>query len=287
METRVKEHIKAKHAEVFGASRHLVPITWLENFVEFLTAHNVNEEQTKELIERLLSKENLSNMAKSDFKVSPFINNERDFFNYLSSIESELTPEYCEAAYEYVLKNSENGNVIDSFIKYLVITRFDDITVQSNVSELKVRPDRESYIYCCLGDFKICRVNAYINDENYQGNIIFDELHTRRNLTGVKVGSILFQTLFSEVHKHFPDRDLMADRVMKRNVGGIRFYERMGGKFFDLKTGKTVNSSQIDNTSAGNIGVCYKKEDLLELSRMKIIRPTLDEDKKKIVNKKV
>lgn len=284
MDSKMKEYIYSKYKETFrGISRF--SITWLENFVDFLINHNVNEEQTKEIIQKLLGPENLENMAKSDFNIAPFIYNERDFFSYLASIEDELTPEYCEQAYDYILKHASEGNVIDSFIKYLVITRFDDIQVKSDVAKLKENPDGEYMICCCLGDFKICRVSVSIDNAN-ANNIFFDELHTRRNLTGAKVGSVLFQTLFSEIHEHFPNNDLVTRRVRKRNVGGQRFYERMGGTFFDVSTGDVISPSEVDTSAIGNIGVYYDKEDLLELSQREITRPTLEDKVNKRKNTK-
>ena len=102
-------------------------------------------------------------------------------------------------------------------------------------------------------------------------------MHTRKNITGVKLGSIIFQKLFSEVHKYFPDKDLIATRVRKKNVDAQRFYKRMGGNFFDLVSRKFLAPSEIDTTVKGQIGVFYDKDDLLELSQREIPRPKLED----------
>ena len=113
-------------------------------------------------------------------------------------------------------------------------------------------------VSCCLGDFALSTMLC----EAESDKIYFDELHTRKNLTGTKIGAVLFKGLFKKIHHEFPDRDLYTLRLKKDNEGAKRFYERMGGTVYDYG-----NESQF--------GVVYKKENLKELSEKDVAPPTL------------
>ena len=113
-------------------------------------------------------------------------------------------------------------------------------------------------IFCCLGNFDLGTMLC----EAETDKVYFDEVHTRKNLTGTKIGEVMFRKLFKMIHDDFPNKDLYTLRLLKKNEGAKRFYERMGGIVYDYG-------------SESDFGVVYKKEDLEELSKKIIIPPSL------------
>ena len=286
MQDNLKKYIDYRCEQAFGKIKR-INVNWLYGFSDFLIKHNVDEKLTRETIEMMLSKENLENMSSAyeNFNDTYYYKgNEKNFFNYLELIDSELTPEYFEEALNYVRYNCKESNVIDAFTKYLVVTRFKDVMVDSNIEKMKQDPSEIYTSYCCLGDFKLCRVNTEVWNEE---TIFFDELHTRKNLTGTKIGSVLLKKVLGDIHKIFPEKDVWSCRVLKTNVGAQRFYERMGGEFTESATGEIVSMESIDSTKKGeNIGVIFKKEKLEKISNMEIEKPTLNKDLKTTNDKK-
>ena len=266
--------IESKYQEAF---ENKIPIAkeWLYDFMIFFKYHECSEQQLETLLNKLLSKENLKKMQKGDFLGDNISKkNEKAFFQYLERINDRLTPEYINQGIDYALTNiNENNNLIDSFIKYIVATNFQDLNIKSTISNMEEIGD-EGKMNCCLGDFLLCRVETTLWDEQ---TIAFDNLFTRKNLTGTKVGSVLFKEMMKEVNENFPGKDLFAGTVMQTNTDGLRFYERMGGEFFNPdKPDEIISNREIDNTNKENICVIYRQDKLKELSEIPTEPPYIE-----------
>jgi len=270
----MEEVIESKYQEAFE-NRLPIDKDWLYDFMNFFQEHGCSEKQLELLSESLLNRENLENMREGEFRGDNISKkNEKAFFEYLDSIEDKLTPEYINQGVDYALNNTkEKNNLIDSFIKYIVATNFQDLHTKSTISNMQEVGDEEK-ITCCLGDFEVCKAETMLMDDN---TIEFDHLYTRTNLTGTKVGSVLFKDMMKEVHENFPGKDLFAWRVLKSNIGGINFYERMGGEFFEAENpDEIIPTSEIDNSLEGEICVIYKEDRLKELSEVPTEPPRID-----------
>jgi len=257
---------------------------WAGEFVEYFEKHNVSQTEIKRIQDILLSDLNLGNMFN---KGSFYFMNEnasnssggmKAFFSYLNSIEDRITPEYLKEAIDFVTSNlDENCNVIDAFIKYIVVTNFDDLNFNSTFSNLNNIGD-EGKIVCTLGDFQLSKVDVGIFDENY---IYFDFLETRPNLKNSSIGSVLLKKLATEVYNAFPNKNLVAFSVLRHNIGGIRFYEKNGGKFFELtNVDELLTSKEIDYTlDEREIGVIFDRQVLKKLSEKRIDAPKIENGK--------
>ena len=261
----IKEIIDKKYIEFFKSER-LIKVTkkWFYDFCDILIKQGYSLKEIENIINDMMSEQSLENMSKPGMvqnfsSVQEYLENEKAFFEYLKEKLEESNPEYLEKGLKYAKQETNNaGNFIDAFIKYIVITNFEELSLKSTIPEMS-KENSTGTMKCCLGNFKLSKVDCEMEEDK----IYFDELHTRRNLTGTKIGTILFRGLMKEIHDHFPNKDLYANRVRKVNEGAIRFYKRMGGEIFDYG-----NETQY--------GVIYRKEKMEELSKEPIIPPTLE-----------
>lgn len=265
----IKSKIDKKYKEFFNSDYSpKISKEWFYDFCFMLKSQGYSDERIDIILENMMSQSCLENMSQSgmirSFGISPKdVENEKAFFEYIRDRLKRVKPEYLEDGLKYAEKEMHtNGNFIDSFIKYVVITNFSDLRVESDIKQMRQSED-EGQMYCMLGKFQLCRILCELRERG----ICFDELHTRKNLTSTKIGSVMFRHLMKEIHEHFPDKDLYADRVRKDNDGGIKFYKKMGGELFDYG-------------SETQCGVIFRKEKMQELSEVPTVAPTLKQEEK-------
>jgi len=240
---------------------------WFYDFAEMLLQQGYTQEQISNILEQIMSTDCMENMSGKGMmkyfgNVQPAIDNEKAFFDYIKSKLDIQNPEYLESGLQYASQETKNvGNFIDAFIKYVVITNFEDLQLQ--YKDQTTEHWEQMPVSCCLGNFSLSTMLC----EAESDKIYFDELHTRKNLTGTRIGAVLFKKLMEKIHNEFPDRDLYTLRLKKDNEGAKRFYERMGGTVYDYG-----DESQF--------GVVYKKEDMEELFKKEVVPPTLYPTKK-------
>lgn len=255
----LKQIIDNKCAEFKGLK---IYTGWFYDFAEMLLQQGYTQKQISNILEQIMSNDCMENMSGKGMmkyfgNVQSSIDNEKAFFDYTKSKLDTQHLEYLKKGLQYAVQEAKNvGNFIDAFIKYVVITNFEDLQLQ--YKDQTSEHWEQMLVSCCLGDFALSTMLC----EAESDKIYFDELHTRKNLTGTKIGAVLFKGLFKKIHHEFPDRDLYTLRLKKDNEGAKRFYERMGGTVYDYG-----NESQF--------GVVYKKENLKELSEKDVAPPTL------------
>lgn len=246
---------------------------WLYDFCELCERSNVSKEKMNLLIKCLLSDKNLECMEKSKFLLDS--KQEKAFFEYVYGLKKSDFATYLSNGLKYALENTnEKGNIIDSFIKYVVITNFKDVYINSSLPMLNANNTAE--ISCFIGGLEICHNrNIQIREDNQQ-QIEFEWLHTRPNLQWIKLGSLLFKEFFKQVHNLFPDKDIIARNVLKSNTNAQRFYVKQGGEIFDVETEKIIKIEDVNCEEKGNVGVIFSRDKLVKLSEREIIPPQID-----------
>ena len=224
--------IDIKYVSFFGTdSNYGVAKQWFYDFAEFLNLSGLSEEQIKATVSTMMESKSLDNMQdynKTEFQFSidsRTLKEEKNFFEYLKDILSKITPQYVLAGIEFAKQDSQDdGNFMDSFIKYIVITNFQDLHVDSEIPDMQI--GERGTLLCKLGEFKLARLMV----QGLNNHVKFDEVLTRHNLERVGIGTLLFRKLQGEVAMYFPGKDLIATNVLKDNQGAQRFYESMGAK---------------------------------------------------------
>mgnify|MGYP003303286481 CR=1 FL=1 len=236
----IKRLIDKRYNE-FDSEDYYDPVykAWFYNFAEFFKRSNLSDEQIKEAIKVMMDNRSLDNMDDADMLDENFslLIDEENFFKYLESIYSRITPQYVLDGIEFAKQNLQfNSNFIDSFIKYIVTTNFQDVHVDSDIPKLKKGEKRFGQVSCNLGEFPLADLIVRENEDSKgRKNIQFDGVSTRRNLRNTKIGALLFRKLQGDVAQYFPGYDLYANTVDQENYGGIRFYKSMGAKILNTE----------------------------------------------------
>lgn len=260
--------------EIFLVCERDVAKEWFYDFAKFLKRSNLSNEQIKESIEVMMDNISLANMIDDKKSEEHFsteelnLEQEQEFFKYLESISSRVTPQYVLDGIEFAKKNLEaSSNFMDSFIKYIVITNFGDIRVDSDVPVLKKYENEWGSVSCKLGNFSLAQLDVR-KDECIPGkrNIIFNFVLTRANLRNTRIGALLFRRLQGDVAHYFPGHNLYADTVYPRNYGAIRFYESMGAEIIKSE----------DPYEDSDYIAFFPTEKLQELSEIPVEPPQLE-----------
>ena len=213
--------------------------SWFYDFAEFLKSSHLSDEQIKEIIKLMMDDRTLNNMNDFDMSGENFweLKKEKDFFKYLESISLRITPQYVLDGIKFAKQNLQiNSNFIDAFIKYIIITNFQDIQVDSDIPKMRNLDLQEGHVTCKLGEFVLADLDVEEkSDEQGKKDIIFDGVSTRMNLRSIKIGALLFRKLQEDVAHYFPGYNLYANRVNKENGGAIRFYQSMGAQILNIE----------------------------------------------------
>lgn len=261
MTQNIKYKIDAAYKETFG-SYMPISFNWLYDFCDFLEKVGYSADQMEMIISKLMAEENLKNMEESGFQRDNVSEkNENAFFAYLESIKIKITPEYLDAALAFAIENSKNSNLIDAFIKYVVSSNMADLNFKSNIASWATKGCGS--ISCNIGDFPLSKIGVVeVYDEE---NILFDNFYTRKNLTGMGLGSLVFKEFLQEIKRSFPNKNVFAGTVFKKNTGAINFYAKMGGEFYEQDAEAPILPSDIDDRMKENIIVLFSKEKIAKM----------------------
>ena len=259
---------------------------WCYDFAEFLKRRDFSEKEIEDIIRTMMDERNLyniDNIEDLDGNSGSIIEddwspqNMEKFFEYLESISSETTRQYVLDGIEFAKKDLHfNNNFIDAFIKYIVITNFKELRVESHIPELKAGTVKSAKLFCKLGEF----VLADLEVQNI-GNtdIQFDSVSTRINLRSIKIGELLFRKLQQDVVRYFPGYNLYANTVNNENEGARRFYKSMGAEVIDVEEVDLDNEddkySRYFPTYDENCMAFFPADRLQELSEIPVEPPTL------------
>ena len=236
----IRRLIDERYNDFFGEDNDdPVYKAWFYDFAEFLKRSNLSDEQIRETIKLMMDDRTLNNIDDMDMSDENFfeLKTEKDFFKYLESISAKITPQYVLDGIQFAKQNLQvNSNFIDSFIKYIVITNFQDIHVDSDIPRMRKCNLHEGNVSCKLGEFVLADLEVREKEDD-QGNknIRFDGVSTRVNLRNTRIGTLLFRKLQGDVLSYFPGYNLYADTVNKENYGGIRFYKSIGAQILDIE----------------------------------------------------
>lgn len=235
----IRKLIDERYNDFFGEDNDdPVYKAWFYDFAEFLKRSTLSDKQIEETIKVMMDDRTLNNMDDMDMSDENFfeLKKEKDFFQYLESIFAKITPQYVLDGIEFAKQNLQvNSNFIDSFIKYIVITNFQDIHVDSDIPKLKEK-SKGGRVLCRLGEFVLADLMVREKKDNKgEKNIQFDDVSTRMNLRNTKIGALLFRRLQRDVAHYFPGYNLYADTVYQENYGGIRFYKSMGAQILNIE----------------------------------------------------
>ena len=254
----------------------------------------IDDNLLDDFVNKLVSEENLLNMREGSKFLSA---SSKDIATKVAFWEIEkvlstldklgVTKEPLEELVRYSIDELNGSNVIDRMVRYLILNHNQLFKYYSEMDDLD-DGDIEVKVGLLYGDIPVssCALalsESYFDDDN--GSIIFDDLLTRKDLRGLKIGERLLKEIFKEMVSKYPDRDLVAFRLLAKNIDGQRFYTRLGGELFDLDTGQVINESLLDAFSEGDIGVRFTKEVIKKMAREEIVPTTMEDEIKRVSSK--
>ncbi len=254
----------------------------------------IDDNLLDDFVNKLVSEENLLNMREGSKFMSV---SSKDIATKVAFWEIEkvlstldklgVTKEPLEELVRYSIDELNGSNVIDRMVRYLILNHNQLFKYYSEMDDLD-DGDIEVKVGLLYGDIPVssCALalsESYFDDDN--GSIIFDDLLTRKDLRGLKIGERLLKEIFKEMVSKYPERDLVAFRLLAKNIDGQRFYTRFGGELFDLDTGQVLGESLLDAFSEGDIGVRFTKEVIKKMAREEIVPTTMEDEIKRVSSK--
>ncbi len=254
----------------------------------------IDDNLLDDFVNKLVSEENLLNMREGSKFMSV---SSKDIATKVAFWEIEkvlstldklgVTKEPLEELVRYSIDELNGSNVIDRMVRYLILNHNQLFKYYSEMDDLD-DGDIEVKVGLLYGDIPVssCALalsESYFDDDN--DSIIFDDLLTRKDLRGLKIGERLLKEIFKEMVSKYPERDLVAFRLLAKNIDGQRFYTRLGGELFDLDTGQVLDESLLDAFSEGDIGVRFTKEVIKKMAREEIVPTTMEDEIKRVSSK--
>ncbi len=254
----------------------------------------IDDNLLDDFVNKLVSEENLLNMREGSKCMSV---SSKDIATKVAFWEIEkvlstldklgVTKEPLEELVRYSIDELNGSNVIDRMVRYLILNHNQLFKYYSEMDDLD-DGDIEVKVGLLYGDIPVssCALalsESYFDDDN--GSIIFDDLLTRKDLRGLKIGERLLKEIFKEMVSKYPERDLVAFRLLAKNIDGQRFYTRLGGELFDLDTGQVLDESLLDAFSEGDIGVRFTKEVIKKMAGEEIVPTTMEDEIKRVSSK--
>lgn len=226
-------------------------LLWINEFTNFIQSLDINENLKNIVINKLKGQYDLIKHGMINDEIfgthqtgKPTELKTREcnsFFNYLYSLIEKKGTKYFELALLFALNNNDMS-IIDSFIRFIVITNFDDIEIDMNFNIDKLMAKKNDfgaeygYIRAYLGGFLLCDLSSFSYHELDEGKYLdFGNLHSRKNMKRTKVGSLLINELIKKVlsTEELRECSIGSCNVRKDNTGGKKFYEKAGFKFLD------------------------------------------------------
>lgn len=244
----------------------------------------VEKEKYDKFSDSLLSEESIKNLFGIEGHEFSFIyNSDVEFVTLDNMLKTEFEKhgnEYVENGLEYATENvGKKGNLIDSFIKYLAVTNFQDIECKESFNSVKGLTERYQ---CSLDEYALGKVMLEYPEEEDE-DLEPDMLKIRSGLEGVRLGQVLLKYLICKVHKENPDKSLVSHTVMRNNFPAIKLYERMGGVFYDENNNIIENPTEVvdNNFSTEYCSVRFENSNFFLLENMVIEPPEIEKEKVK------
>ncbi len=285
---KYQELINEKYLEIFQNKKPF-PVELLINIVSYLDG-KVDDFLLNDFVNALLSSDNLFKMTKNSRFINVF---SRDFSVHiwnakmiLDTLEmARLDKDELSSLVRYSI--SGESNIIDNMVRYLVINKSELLHYYSRVDDLEDGEEVKEAMF--LGSIPLSACTLTLA-ENYfpdlRDAIVFDDLLTRDSLRGLKIGERLFKEIFKEMIEKYPDRDLIAFRLMAKNKGGQKFYKRLGAVFFDLNdTAREIDEHALDEYSEGDIGVFFSRDVIKRKALEEIEEVTMEDEIKRVSSK--
>lgn len=268
--------IDTKFEETFGKFK-CININWLYDIILICERNNIDNRIITDLITQLTTPENLIKMRKTkNFLIdSIHVEQEKSFFKYIEGLDKENKQQYIQQGVLFALDNlTEDKNIVDNFIKYIVLTNYSDIEYVSTIPNLN--HNNTAYVNCYLGGLELCHNTNITISEHGNNDIECEWFHTRRGLQGLKLGAQIMRKLMQDVQKHFPDKNIISFNVLKNNLGAIRFYCNNGGELFDITTGEKIDKESLQPDAKGSLGVVFDRSKFQEIIDREIVIPEIN-----------
>lgn len=168
-----------------------------------------------------------------------FCNECTSFIGYLDDLLGSKGKKYFKTAINYSLNNSSEMSFIDTFIRFIIITNFNVIKINTNFdvdsmlekNNVNDYDAGRGYIRAYLGGFLLCDLSQFSIHQYEDGSKYLDfyNLHARKNLKRTKIGTILIKALLDKMinSEKLYDYSLGSVWVMKNNAGARKFYEKL------------------------------------------------------------
>ena len=258
--------------------------TWFHCFINFVNALDIDKDLKTVILEKLYSDENIENSLNTIH--SSLVNTNKiigknefpeieSFFRYLNILKDKYSIKYFEKGLKYALDfetiplteginkesntRSEIQNIIDRFIKFIVVTNFNDIEIKDE-STLDLSYGRIS-IY--LGGIRLAFIEELAHDIN---EIKFNNFRTRIGLKGIGLGSKLMCIFIEKVRALYTDYSIAGASVKKNNISGSAFYKKFGFEAYDFETKSLVQFEDlVDENSDGVYKVLITADRIIEV----------------------
>lgn len=240
---------------------------WINEIIRFISSNNIDSNLINEVEQKLkeefqLIKEGMvTNEIFGAYEFGTdveleFTNECRTFINYLEEKIKVKKKEYIEFGINYSLNCNSNLSFIDNFIRYIVITNYndikivDDMDIENLLNNVNDYNEASGSLKAYLGGFLLCDISSFSahQDKNNNKYLDFYNLHSRKNTERMKVGTLLIKKLLEKMltNAKLKDFSLGSGWVMKNNSVGKKFYEKNGFVFLNQE-GKIVNYDYYDD----------------------------------------
>lgn len=203
----------------------------LDSFSEFINTLGFTETEKQYINEQLYSEESVSKMKSSNYLPDQQSIIQFDsFIQYLHTKSSKLGIDYIRDAIRYALTYKDhNTNFLDQFIKFILVTNFDEIEVYDNID--LVNKD-SMWISAYIGGLEVShnRNVTYHPEENI---VECEWFHNRKGLQRTKLGSLIMCNFFKLVLEKFPSASIRSNNVKRDNLSAIAFYKKIGFRVID------------------------------------------------------
>lgn len=200
---------------------------------------------------------------------------------------AEYAQQFLDEMFEFVSEHkTTETDFCNLCVKYTSLKCSEDIKVTHKNEEkfLKHHDEQDVYICASLGDFDIARAEL-TTLESLPGNIAFKDLRTTSFLTSQKLGQVVLQDVFRFTRDNFPSYELIGYGIKGSNVGAQRFYSRVGGTFYSMKSFEPVTMENMQK-SKHSFFVLYDSADIEKFSTSETVKPLSYEEYIKLQNQR-
>ena len=211
----------------------------VDKFNKFIDNLDIDNYLKKEIKEKLIQEENINKMIDNEIyndKKGCKTDNINIFFTFLEELKNKHDTNYFKEALKYVLSDNKS-TVIDKFIKYIVVTNYNDINVNINFDDEVGFGEVSAFLYGL-------KLGTLVIEDHGTNGFLFDWFHVRKDLNNTKIGTLIMNELIKYILHNYKDSSLYAETVSKGNLSGISFYKKYGFKDSNGKELEYIPSSK-------------------------------------------